>query len=164
MDNALRSLLSDRSANLRQLFAREPSNGKIGILYQNDDYGKDYVKGLKEGLGSGMKVVADLSYESAEPTIYSELTNVQASGTNIFFDVTSANLRHKLLNEQRRLVGSRFTFSIASRRQSVLFLLRRVKICWYLVAIYLKDATDPIEKRMLVSRNGQASWTSTWLE
>ena len=71
------------------LLANHP-NGKIGILYQNDDYGKDYVKGLKEGLGSRMKVVADLSYESAEPTIYSELANLQASGADIFFDATSA--------------------------------------------------------------------------
>src|SRR6266446_3633906 len=42
--------------------------GKIAILYQNDDYGKDYVKGIKDGLAGKMMIVAELPYEAADPT------------------------------------------------------------------------------------------------
>jgi branched-chain amino acid transport system substrate-binding protein len=129
------------------LLANHP-NGKIGILYQNDDYGKDYVKGLKEGLGGRMKVVADLSYESAEPTIYSELANLQASGADIFFDVTSAKFAAQtikrtaeigwkplhILNSVSASIGSVFTPAGLENSAGILS------------AIYLKDATDPIWK------------------
>ncbi len=64
-------------------------NAKIGILYQNDDYGKDYVKGLKDGLGAkaASMIVAQESYETTEPTIDSHVVNLKASGANVFFDV-----------------------------------------------------------------------------
>src|SRR3989304_4696352 len=64
-------------------------NGKIGILYQNDDYGKDYVKGLKDGLAGKIKVVAELPYEPADPTVDSQIVNLKASGADIFYNVTT---------------------------------------------------------------------------
>jgi len=65
---------------------------KIAIMYQNDDYGKDYVKGLKDGLGDKAKtlIVAEDSYETSEPTIDSHIVKLQASGANVFFDVSIA--------------------------------------------------------------------------
>ena len=63
--------------------------GKIGILYQNDDYGKDYVKGLKDGLAGKMKIVAELPYEATDPTIDSQIVSLKASGADIFFNVTT---------------------------------------------------------------------------
>jgi len=67
-------------------------DAKIAIMYQNDDYGKDYVKGLKDGLGDKAKslIVAEDSYETSEPTIDSHIVKLAASGANIFFDVTIA--------------------------------------------------------------------------
>jgi len=64
-------------------------NAKIAILYQNDDYGKDYVKGMKDGLGAkaGSMIVAEESYETTEPTIDSHVVNLKASGADVFFDV-----------------------------------------------------------------------------
>src|ERR671939_938526 len=72
------------------LLANHP-NGKIGILYQNDDYGKDYVKGLKDELGDKAKtmIVAELPYETTDPTVDSQIINLQASGADIFFNVTT---------------------------------------------------------------------------
>ena len=66
-------------------------NGKIGILYQNDDYGKDYVKGLKDGLGDKAKtmIVSELPYEPADPTVDSQIINLKASGADVFFNVTT---------------------------------------------------------------------------
>jgi branched-chain amino acid transport system substrate-binding protein len=64
-------------------------NAKIGVLYQNDDYGKDYVKGMKDGLGAkaASMIVAEESYETTEPTIDSHIVNLKASGADVFFDV-----------------------------------------------------------------------------
>ncbi|MBF0277653.1 MAG: ABC transporter substrate-binding protein [SAR324 cluster bacterium] len=66
-------------------------DGKIGILYQNDDYGKDYMIGLKKGLGdrSNSMIVAEESYETTSPTIDSQIIKLKASGANIFFNVTT---------------------------------------------------------------------------
>jgi branched-chain amino acid transport system substrate-binding protein len=63
--------------------------GTIGILYQNDDYGKDYVKGLKDGLSGKMKIVAEVPYETSDPTIDSQMVALKNSGADIFFDVTT---------------------------------------------------------------------------
>jgi branched-chain amino acid transport system substrate-binding protein len=65
-------------------------NAKIGILYQNDDYGKDYVKGLKDGLGDKVKmIVSEVSYEVTDPTIDSQIVQLQSSGADVFFNVTT---------------------------------------------------------------------------
>jgi branched-chain amino acid transport system substrate-binding protein len=66
-------------------------NAKIAILYQNDDYGKDYVKGLKDGLGAkaASMIVAEDSYETTEPTIDSHIVTLKASGADVFFNVTT---------------------------------------------------------------------------
>ncbi len=66
-------------------------NGKIGILYQNDDYGKDYVKGLKDGLGAKAKtmIVSEQPYEVADPTVDSQIIALKASGADILFNATT---------------------------------------------------------------------------
>ena len=65
-------------------------NAKIGVLYQNDDYGKDYLKGFKDGLGSktSMIVIED-SYEVSEPTIDSHIVKLKASGADVFMNITT---------------------------------------------------------------------------
>ena len=66
-------------------------NGKIAILFQNDDYGKDYVKGLKDGLGAkaASMIVIEDSYEVSEPTIDTHIVKLKATGADIFFNVTT---------------------------------------------------------------------------
>ena len=63
---------------------------KIGILYQNDDYGKDYLKGFRDGLGdkAGM-IVREVSYEVADPTVDSQVVQLQSSGADTFFNITT---------------------------------------------------------------------------
>ncbi|OLB96494.1 MAG: branched-chain amino acid ABC transporter substrate-binding protein [Candidatus Rokubacteria bacterium 13_1_40CM_68_15] len=65
-------------------------NAKVGILYQNDDYGKDYVKGLKDGLGDAAKkiIVMEQTYEATDATIDSQIVNLKNSGANVFYNVT----------------------------------------------------------------------------
>ena len=65
-------------------------NAKIGVLYQNDDYGKDYLKGLKDGLGSKTSmIVLEESYEVSAPTIDSHIVKLKASGADVFFNITT---------------------------------------------------------------------------
>lgn len=63
---------------------------KIAVLYQNDDFGKDYLHGLKEGLGdkAGM-IVKEASYEVTDPTIDSQIIALQASGADTLVDITT---------------------------------------------------------------------------
>ncbi len=66
-------------------------DAKIAIFYQNDDYGKDYVKGLKDGLGSkaASMIVAEESYEVSEPSIDGHIVKLKSTGANVLYDVTT---------------------------------------------------------------------------
>jgi branched-chain amino acid transport system substrate-binding protein len=66
--------------------AEHKPDGKIGVLYQNDDFGKDYVKGLKDGLGDKAKsmVVVEAAYETTDPTVDSQIIGMKAAGCDVF--------------------------------------------------------------------------------
>src|SRR5262249_25816396 len=63
-------------------------NAKIGVLYQNDALGKDYIQGIREALGDKAKsmIVSEISYEAADPTIDSQIVSISSSGADTFFD------------------------------------------------------------------------------
>jgi branched-chain amino acid transport system substrate-binding protein len=66
-------------------------NAKVGILYQNDDLGRDYVAGLKDGLGDKFDrmVVKNISYEITDPTIDSQILDLKTSGADVLFDAST---------------------------------------------------------------------------
>ncbi len=70
---------------------KEKPGAKVAVLYQNDDFGKDYVKGFKEGLGDKAKsmIVIEESYEVSEPTIDSHIVKIRASGADTLMDFTT---------------------------------------------------------------------------
>jgi branched-chain amino acid transport system substrate-binding protein len=69
---------------------KEKPDGKIAILYQNDDFGKDYLKGLKEGLGpKDSMIIAEESYETSEPSIDNHIVKLKASGADVFISITT---------------------------------------------------------------------------
>src|SRR6187397_1864893 len=69
---------------------KEKPDGKIAIFYQNDDFGKDYLKGLKEGLGAkASMIIAEESYESTEPTIDGHIVKLKATGAIVFISITT---------------------------------------------------------------------------
>jgi branched-chain amino acid transport system substrate-binding protein len=86
------NLSADQEAEAigRFILSRKP-DAKIGVLYQNDDYGKDYLKGLKEGLGSkaDSMIVSALSYLSSDPTLDQQLVALKYSGADVFVNATT---------------------------------------------------------------------------
>src|SRR6266567_1117237 len=74
-----------------QYIIKNHPNAKIGILYQNDDLGKDYINGLKAGLGNkaAKMIVAEASYEVSDPTIDSQVLKIKDAGTDLFFSATT---------------------------------------------------------------------------
>jgi branched-chain amino acid transport system substrate-binding protein len=82
----LPSYHAEATAYAKYLLKEKP-NAKIGVLYQNDDFGKDYIRGLKEGLGdkAASMLIAEASYEVAEPTIDSQIVKLKASGADTLF-------------------------------------------------------------------------------
>jgi branched-chain amino acid transport system substrate-binding protein len=70
---------------------KERPNARIGVLYQNDDYGKDYLKGLRDGLGdkAASMIVAEDSYEVAETTVDTHLVKMKSLNVDVFVDVAT---------------------------------------------------------------------------
>src|SRR6195952_286109 len=69
---------------------KEKPDAKIAILYQNDDFGKDYLKGLKEGLGAkASMLIAEESYETTEPTIDNHVVKLKATGADVFLNIAT---------------------------------------------------------------------------
>jgi ABC-type branched-subunit amino acid transport system substrate-binding protein len=74
-----------------QYIIKEHPNAKIGVLYQNDDLGKDYLNGIKAGLGdkAAKMIVAEASYEVSDPTIDSQILKIKDAGADLFFSATT---------------------------------------------------------------------------
>ncbi|UGY19035.1 ABC transporter substrate-binding protein [Bradyrhizobium septentrionale] len=74
----------------KYILANHP-NAKIGIFYQNDDLGRDYITGLKSGLGdkAASMIVAEVSYELTDPTVDSQIVKLRASGADLIYDAST---------------------------------------------------------------------------
>jgi ABC-type branched-subunit amino acid transport system substrate-binding protein len=73
-----------------QYILKDFPQAKIAILSQNDDFGRDYVKGLKDALGAkGNMIVAEATYEVSDPTIDSQVLKLKASGADLLYDITT---------------------------------------------------------------------------
>src|SRR5476649_778122 len=74
-----------------QYIIRNYPNAKVGILYQNDDLGKDYLNGMKAGLGdkAASMIVAEASYEVSDPTIDSQILKIKDAGSDLFFSAST---------------------------------------------------------------------------
>jgi branched-chain amino acid transport system substrate-binding protein len=120
-------------------------NGKIGILYQNDDYGKDYVKGLKDGLNGKMQIVSELPYETTDPTVDTQIINLKASGADVFYNVTIPKFAAQAIRKAAE-VGWKPVHLLNSVSNSVGSVLKPAGLensKDILSTGYLKDPTDP---------------------
>jgi branched-chain amino acid transport system substrate-binding protein len=122
-------------------------NAKIGILFQNDDYGKDYVKGLKDGLGEKAKtmIVSELPYEPADPTVDSQIVSLKGSGADVFFNVTTPKFAAQAIKKAHE-IGWKPVHLLNNVSNSVGSVLKPAGLEAakdVLSTGYLKDPTDP---------------------
>src|ERR1700730_12892141 len=87
-----------------QYILQNHPNAKVGILYQNDDYGKDYVKGLKDGLGGKVQIVSEQPYETTDQTVHSKIIMRKASGAVVFFNVTTPKFAAQAIRKAGEIV------------------------------------------------------------
>jgi branched-chain amino acid transport system substrate-binding protein len=138
------SYQSEARVYAQHLLKNHP-DGKIAILYQNDDYGKDYLKGFKDGAGSKLKIVSELSYDTNEPTIDSQMISLQASGADIFFDVTTPKFAAQAIKKAAELKWKPLHIlnNVSASVGAVLKPAGLDHARGILSTAYLKDPTDP---------------------
>jgi branched-chain amino acid transport system substrate-binding protein len=129
----------------RYLLESRP-NAKIGILYQNDDYGKDYLKGIKDGLGAKAKsmIVAEASYEVTDPTVDSQVVQLQASGADVFFNITTPKFAAQAIRKAYDIGWKPLHFlnNVSTQVGSVLKPAGLEKSVGLISTAYHKDPTD----------------------
>ena len=122
-------------------------NAKVGILMQNDDYGKDYVKGFKDALGDKAKamIVAELTYEVTDPTVDSQMVSLKASGADVFFNVTTPKFAAQAIKKAAEIGWKPLHLlnSVSSAAGAVMVPAGAENGIGIVTTGYLKDPTDP---------------------
>jgi ABC-type branched-subunit amino acid transport system substrate-binding protein len=122
-------------------------NAKIAILYQNDDYGKDYLKGFEDGLGDKAKsmVVAKLSYEVTDATVDSQIVSLRASGADTFFNITTPKFAAQAIKKAHEIgwKPAHYLNSVSTAVGTVLKPAGLDASTGLITAGYIKDPTDP---------------------
>ena len=120
---------------------------KIAVLYQNDDYGKDYLKGFEDGLGEKGKtmIVSKISYEVTDPTVDSQMVSLKASGADTFFNITTPKFAAQAIKKAFELgwKPTHYLNSVSSAVGSVLVPAGIEASMGIYTAGYIKDPTDP---------------------
>jgi branched-chain amino acid transport system substrate-binding protein len=136
----------DEAKIYAQHLMKQKPNAKIGILYQNDDYGKDYLKGIKDGLGAKAKsmIVAEVSYEVADPTVDSQIVQLQQSGADVFFNITTPKFAAQAIRKAYDIGWKPLHFlnNVSTSVATVLTPAGLEKSVGVISTAYVKDPTD----------------------
>lgn len=130
----------------RYILEIRPS-ARIAVLYQNDDFGKDFLKGFQEGLGerSATMIVAQATYEPTDPTVDSQITTLKASGADTFFDIASPKAAAQAIRRAYD-IGWRPLHFLQSVAASIASTLRPAGLehaVGVVSSTYYKDPSDP---------------------
>src|SRR5213083_1055919 len=130
-----------------QYVLKNVPDAKVCILYQNDDYGKDYRKGFEDGLGEAAKkvVVLKQSYEVTDPTIDSQIVNLKNSGANVFFNITIPKFAVQAIKKANDIGWKPLHFlnNVSSSLGTVLKPAGLDASKGLITALYMKEITDP---------------------
>ena len=122
-------------------------NAKVGILSQNDDYGKDFVNGFKQGLGAqGRKlIVMEQTYEVTDPTVDSQVVNLKNSGANVFLNLTTPKFASQAIRKAYQIGWHPLQFlnTVSASITAVLKPAGLDPSKGLVTAAFLKDASDP---------------------
>ncbi len=130
----------------KYLLQKKPA-ARIAVLYQNDDYGKDYLKGLRDGLGSQADslIVSAVSYEVTDPTVDSQIVTLQGSGADALFIFATPKFAAQAIRKTYDVGWKPMMFlnNVSSSVASVLQPAGLEKSVGLVTALYFKDPTDP---------------------
>jgi len=139
------SYQSEAHIYAKYLLKQKP-DAKIGVLYQNDDFGKDYLKGLKDGLGDkALLIVAEESYETSEPSIDNHVVKLKAAGVDVFISITTPKFAAQAIKKLAEMdwhplhIVSNVSASVGGVIKPAGFENSQ----GILSATYAKDASDP---------------------
>jgi branched-chain amino acid transport system substrate-binding protein len=126
---------------------KEKPNAKIGVLYQNDDYGKDYLKGLKDGLGdkAASMIVGEEAYETSNPTVDSQIVALKSKGADVFFSIATPKFAAQSIKKVAEL-GWKPLFLLNNVSTSIGSVMKPAgfeNAQDIVSAAYLKEPTDP---------------------
>ncbi|WFU82620.1 ABC transporter substrate-binding protein [Bradyrhizobium sp. CIAT3101] len=122
-------------------------DAKIAVLYQNDDYGKDYLKGLKDGLGAkaASMILMEESYETSEPTIDSHIVKLRSTGADVFMNITTPKFAAQAIKKVAEIGWKPLHFlnNVSASVGSVMKPAGYENGQDIISADYLKDVSDP---------------------
>lgn len=123
-------------------------DAKIGVLYQNDDLGKDYLKALEEGLGSSGQIVARVPYETTSPTIDTQIVSLKSSGAEVLLVAATPKFAAQAIRKIGELAWKPTTIisNVSASISGVLEPAGREASTGVISSQYLKDSTDPTLK------------------
>ncbi len=142
----------------RYILAHDP-NPKIGILFQNDDYGKDYLQGFKDGLGSKANlIVSEVSYEVTDPTIDSQMVTLKNSGANVFFNITTPKFAAQAIKKAAEIgwKPAHYINNVSISIAGVMIPAGLENGQGLISSFYLKDYADP----QWANDKGMLAWES----
>ena len=126
---------------------KEYPNAKIAVMYQNDDYGKDYLKGLKDGLGAkaASVIVAEESYETSEPTIDTHIVKLKSTNADVFINVASPKFAAQAIKKMAEVQWKpvHFLNNVSGSIGGVITPAGPENAQGIISSAYLKDPTDP---------------------
>ncbi len=121
-------------------------DAKIAVLFQNDDYGKDYLKGLKDGLGAkaASMIVKEVSYEVSDPTVDSQIIQLQSSGADVLFNITTPKFAAQAIRKVHDIgwKPTHYINNVSANIGSVLTPAGLDKSVGLISVAYLKDVAD----------------------
>jgi branched-chain amino acid transport system substrate-binding protein len=126
---------------------KEKPDARIAVMYQNDDYGKDYLKGLKDGLGAkaATMIVAEESYETSEPTIDSHIVKLKSTNADVFINVASPKFAAQAIRKLAEIGWKPMHFlnNVSASIGGVITPAGPENAQAIISSAYLKDPTDP---------------------
>src|SRR6202035_2840920 len=125
---------------------KEKPDAKIAVLYQNDHYGQDYLKGIKDGLGAkASTIVAEESYETTEPSVDNHIVKLKATGADVFIDITTPKFAAQAIKKNSEIGWKPLHIlnNVAASVGSVIKPAGYENSQDIISAAYLKDVSDP---------------------
>jgi len=121
-------------------------NAKVAVLFQNDDYGKDYLKGFKDGLGAkaASMIIKEVSYEVTDPTIDSQMVTLKSTGADVFFNITTPKFAAQAIKKAAEIGWKpvHYLNSVSASVGAVMTPAGLENGVGLITAGYIKDPTD----------------------